>query len=281
MSQHPAGADTSKAVLAIITILLAIFVTGLARASNHGQDEARARADALFEQRGDLAKAGQAAALYRQVLSADPLDEHAAVRLVRLLTWLGVQAQDTKEEIKLYREAAETAEQACRDHPQSAAAHYWLGVAYGLRASAEGVVCSVFLVGPIRDAMHKVIELSPGYEQGGAYRVLGRLETKLPAMLGGDKEEAERLLRKALGMGPRYWLNHLYLASLYNRTGRQQEALELVEQVAQAEARPGLEPETAFWRRKARTILEAYHRTGEFNEEEPETCPVTADALRR
>jgi len=214
----------------------------------------KAEAEALFAQRQDLDRAAEAADCFRRVLALDPTDQSAAVRLLRVLIWLGVQSDGPKEQA-YYQEAVETARTALIHHPDHPGLHYWLGAAYGLLTNNAGPWRAMSLVEPIKKEMTKVLELDPGYEYGGADRVLGRLFTKLPSFLGGDKTKAEDHLRKAVGLGPRYWLNHLYLADLLIGQKRIQEARDLLQEVMSSEPLPDYRPESAEWREAAQKLL--------------------------
>jgi len=214
----------------------------------------KAEAETLFAQRQDPDRAAEAADCFRRVFAQDPTDQTAAIRLLRVLIWLGIQSDGQKEQA-YYQEAIETARTALIHHPDHPGLHYWLGAAYGLLTNKAGPWRAMRLVEPIKQEMSKVLELDPAYEYGGADRVLGRLYTKLPSFLGGDKTKAEDHLRKALGLGPRYWLNHLYLADLLIGQDRIQEARDVLQKVMSSEPLPDYRPESAKWREEARKLI--------------------------
>lgn len=208
------------------------------------------QADVLFEKRGDLKQALAAADLYKKALAKDPSDEKVALRLVRLLLWVGTQSEGERE-LELYRQAVKVARQAAKAHPSHPGPHYWLGMAYGLLADRGAVLKSLGYVKSMRKEMDLLLELDPSYYYGGAYRLLGRLHTRLPRLFGGDRDRAETYLRKAMELGPDFFLNHLFLAGLLQEEGRTQEAAKLLAKVRTARPTPGLEPECRFWRNLA------------------------------
>lgn len=212
------------------------------------------QAECLFVQRNDLPKARAAVESYRQVLKEDPQQVEASIKLARLLIFIGSQ-KDLQNEGRYYREAIEVSRQALRYHPNDPGPHYWLGVACGLMADVSGGFTALGLVDDTKQQMETVIKLDPTYDYGGAYRVLGRLHTKLPFIVGGDKEKAERYLRLALKLGPTYMLNHLYLADLLMVTDRYAEAEVVLRQVLAASAQRGLEPEDKLWKMHAGDAL--------------------------
>lgn len=209
------------------------------------------QAECLFKQRNDLPKALDAAKFYRQVLKEDPKQLEASVKLARLLIFVGAQCNDDREGGCYYQEAIDVSKSALCYHPAAPGPHYWFGVASGLMADVEGGLKALDLVEVTKEQMHDVIKLDPSYDYGGAYRVLGRLYTKLPFIVGGDKEMAEKYLRQALKLGPTYMLNHLYLADLLMVTDRYAEAEVVLRQVLAASAQRGLEPEDKLWKMHA------------------------------
>ncbi|KIX16060.1 hypothetical protein X474_00815 [Dethiosulfatarculus sandiegensis] len=237
-----------KCLLASLCCIWAFLPWGDSYAAPNKDTDLRGRAEDLYEKRDDPQNAQKAIESYRKIVSENPQDEKAACRLAQLLVWDGALSSDEKA-IACYKEAASLSEKVLKQNPKSTGGLYWLGVSYGLWASTAGPIKSISLVGEVKSVMERLAELDPSYEGGGAYRVLGRLYNKLPFFLGGDDAKAEELLRKAVSMGPRYWLNHLYLADLLQKCGREKEARQLVTQVRDTKAaEPGLEPETRLWK---------------------------------
>jgi tetratricopeptide (TPR) repeat protein len=237
-------------------IVVTLFLVNLAVTASGNQTKSLlSQAEALFNQRYDMEKARQAAQLYRRVLDLEPEHEQAACRLVRTLAWMGFFLNNDEKEKVLYQEAAKVAEQAAKCHPNQPQTIYWLGVAQGLLANVSGILGSLTLVDSSQKNMRRLIELDPAFQFGGGYRILGRIHTKLPGLLGGDKDQAEDYLRKAVQMGPKFWQNHLYLAALLKDQGRAKEARRVLGDVLQGGPLPGFEPEFKVWRQEALKML--------------------------
>lgn len=244
--------------LACIMALAACLVFGRASlASPAGLAQLMAQAEADYQSRSDLARAAMAVDKYRRIIKLNPDDEKASLRLLRLLIWLGACKEDLDldEAQEYYQQAITEGERAVKRFPGRPGPHYWLGVAYGLRANCSGPVTGLSLVDPIKDQMQRLMEIDPNYEYGGPYRVLGRLYTKLPGLLGGDNQKAEKLLRRAVKIGPGYWLNHLYLAEVLKEQGKLEEARVLVAMVKDGETLNGLEAESNLWKEVAADLL--------------------------
>jgi tetratricopeptide (TPR) repeat protein len=219
------------------------------------QEAPLAQADACFAQRQDFTQAERAADLFRQALSRDRHCERAALGLARVSVFTGVLSSG-EEEQRAYREAEEAARRLIEDWPLHVEGHYWLGVAQALQANASGFFHAIQKVRTAKANLVRALELDPAYDQGGPHRVLGRLYFKLPAILGGDNHLAERYLRQALQLGPRYWLTHIYLAVLLLDQGRAAEARNLLRQVVAGPAQAGQEAEYHIWREQARKLLQ-------------------------
>jgi len=100
---------------------------------------------------------------------------------------------------------------------------YWAAVSWGQWALARGKEEATKLgaAQKIRDYATILIELDPGFEDGGGYRVLGRLHDQAPRMQGEtewvSREEAIRNLRLAIKTDATNFANRLYLAEALAR----------------------------------------------------------------
>jgi tetratricopeptide (TPR) repeat protein len=237
-----------------VSVVIAAVLISLALAASASASELMAQAAALYAQRADAQKAQQAADLYDKALAADTKNEEAAWRKSQALYWVGTHLPESQQ-LAVLELAVEAAKQAVAINPQSLAGHYWLGVCYGVYGKAKGVMKSLSLVDPIKEEMAVVTKANPSYEDGGAYRVLGRLYFKLPGLAGGSNAKAVENLKKSVELGPQRWLNHLYLAEVYLATDKKAEAKELLQSIIAGPAQTGLEPEYADWKAEAEKML--------------------------
>jgi len=240
----------AAACLAVMALCLALALPALAADSAALVQQA----DQLYAQRVDLAKANQAADLYEKALAADPKNEEAAWKAARVLYWIGRNTKGDDNKIKVFERGIADAKKALAINAKSLGGHYWLGVSYGLYGSAKGVTKSLSLINPIKEEMAAVIAQDPKYDEGGPYRVLGRLYFKVPGIFGGSNSEAIKNLTTAIKYGPTRWLNHLYLAEVYLDEGEDAKAKELLALVIKGPAPQGLEPEYAMWKADAEKL---------------------------
>jgi hypothetical protein len=114
---------------------------------------------------------------------------------------------------------AETAE-ALRKEGDAPPIFYWAAVAWGRWAVERGKEEATKLgaAEKIRDYASILIALDPRFEEGGGYRILGRLHDQAPRMEAGtdwvSREEAVRNLRLALQTDAANFTNRLFLAQL-------------------------------------------------------------------
>lgn len=230
--------------------LLAVGAWTAMAAPTGGAGDLLARAETLYLQRGDLSLALQAADAYRQVLEAEPANLEAGLRATYLLVWVGAN-HEGDDEAKYVDQALTVAQGVAERHPDDPGARYWLGVCYGLAAMHSNIFSALSMADKTETEMRRVLAMDPSYDFGGAWRVLGRLYDKMPMLLGGDEDQAERMYAKALDVAPSYPLTRLYLADLRAKQGREQEARKLLRTVLDSPDVPGLEPECQRWREVA------------------------------
>jgi tetratricopeptide (TPR) repeat protein len=141
--------------------------------------------------------------------------------------------------------------------------YFWSAVNWGAWSRVVG------LLGAVRQGvatrLHRytqiTIALEPEYEEGGAFRLLGRLHAELPRVpfLSGwvDRGEAIPLTERAYAIAPANPGNRLLLALtlLDLAPERRPEALELLRQVEGFTPRPSMQIEDLYARREARKKL--------------------------
>lgn len=109
------------------------------------------------------------------------------------------------------------AEQCLMRAPEEPGCYYYRAINTGLYHEIK-IVGYQKGVKQMIDDCEKVIQLDPKYDRGGAYRILGRIYTKLPQTTGRpenvarDLDKAENYLRQAVRIGPDYPENHIFLA---------------------------------------------------------------------
>jgi tetratricopeptide (TPR) repeat protein len=191
---------------------------GIPRASvsKDSKDARILAADQDFKARKDDSRAQDALSKYRAIWSdSGHRNVEAGWKLAMTCYFTGhrlVHDSDSKE--RIFREGADAAEEAAKLSPTCAACEFWAAIDTALLGETVGVFKMISSLGAVKDRLQRVIELDPGYAYGGAYRLLGLIEQRLPGILGGDNDRAREYFEKAIEAAPDEPLNYLFMARL-------------------------------------------------------------------
>ncbi len=152
--------------------------------------------------------------------------------------------------------------------PEVLAAFYWASVDWGKWALVFGKTAAVRkgAAAKIRDYSTAVIALDPLYEDGGGYRVLGRLHHQTPyvPLLTGwaSREEALKNLRLSVRVAPENFINRFYLAEAVHdyESSKRGEARKALESLVAATPSPSFVVEDRKTQDEARADLAAWGR---------------------
>jgi tetratricopeptide (TPR) repeat protein len=247
---------TAVALLLSLTVFMTLSALAAPASAQETAAGLIAQGDSLYEGRADLAKAKEAKAKYAAALAAGDDAYGASWRLARVCYWIGDHTFDKEAKKATFLEGIEHAKKAIELGPDKADGHFWLGVNYGVYGEAKGVLKSLALVKPIKEAMRRVLEIDPAYDRGGADRVLGRVFHEVPGIAGGSEKKSLEHLIKSVEYGPRVGLNLLYLADTYISLDRYEDARKTLETILTMEPYRDLLPETEEERAQARERLE-------------------------
>ncbi|MBX3027351.1 hypothetical protein KF840_20830 [bacterium] len=119
----------------------------------------------------------------------------------------------------------ERAEAAVHADPRDAAAHLAIFCNLGKRLRHRGGWGLLTAFGDFsraRGELDTALSLAPDYP--GALAAKGQMLAELPRWLGGDRQEAERLLRRAVALDPLDGRVRLILANVLQENGQREEA---------------------------------------------------------
>lgn len=132
----------------------------------------------------------------------------------------------------LLERSLEQADRAIAADDRDALAHFARFCALGEQARRSGAsLSSLVKLWQIRDAVDRTLELAPDYSD--ALHGKGAFLCSVPRLLGGDPEQGERLVRRALQIDPEYVGARLFLAERLlergDRAGAESEAARALE----------------------------------------------------
>ncbi len=172
--------------------------------------------------------------------------------------WLGEYAEDAEDKLFFFDEGVECGKSGIVINEDSLESNFWLSVNYGSFGQEKGIMQSLALISPIKDAAEKALKLDANYFYGGPWRVLGRLYHKAPGFpfsIGNTKKAIE-CLEKAVELGPRFFLNRLFLAEAYISNRDKAKAKEHLEWILKTPPNKNHECEDEDYKRQAQSLLE-------------------------
>lgn len=179
---------------------------------SQGVEDLIAEGDKVCSGMTDMAQAKEALSKYEKALQL-AVDKYPVYwRLAKILYYIGDHTKGDKGKQEIFQKGIDYAKKAVELEPKKPDGYYWVGVNYGLYGEAKGILKSLSLVGPIKEAMNKILEIDPSYEDGGADRVLGRMYYRLPGFAGGSKKKSLEHLLKSKEFGPEDPVTRVYLA---------------------------------------------------------------------
>ncbi len=178
-------------------------------------------------------------------------------RLSEINYWFGEYASEADDKLAFFEEGVECGKTGIEIDENSVEANFWLAVNYGAFGQEKGIMQSLTLIQPIKAQAEKVIKLNESYFYGGAWRVLGRVYHKAPGFpfsIGSTKKAIE-CLEKAVNLGPKFYLNHLFLAEAYISNRDKDKAREQLEWIQNAPLNKNHEFEDERDKNLAETLL--------------------------
>jgi tetratricopeptide (TPR) repeat protein len=250
-----------------------------------------AEGDAHYERRAEKARGGLAdpketelaIQAYRRALAASPGDLHALAQLLRAMNFRGAfcgadlaTRKTIFDEGRALGQAAvarleKTAEgrppadrmAALRATAGAAAIYYWTAAHLGQWAQARGTFAAARagIAGKVRDLAETVAALDPALEEGGGYRILGRLHHQAPhiPLITGwvSKTKAVDYLRKSYALGPTNPVTWFFLGdALLDNEATREEGRALLKRCADTPPRADYVVESVAYADLARARLQ-------------------------
>ena len=206
--------------------------------------------DALYRERATLSKAREAAAIWTERLAKNPKDFDSAWKLARATYWLGGHEAEAARRTALER-GVEAGRQASELEPARPEGYFWMAASMGSLAESYGLRQGLKYRTPIREALEKVLQIDPAYQNGSADRALGRWYYKVPGLFGGSKKKSEEHLRKSLTYDPQSSASHFFLAETLFELDRKADAIAELQKVINGPVNPEWEPEDREFKQQA------------------------------
>ena len=183
----------------------------------------------LFKVADDVYKKKDVAAVKANMKDLEGLaasNEAAAWRFGRASYFVGARTDDAKTQEGIFSKGYKALEPYFNKGTKDVNTNYWFALNAGKYGKIKGVLKSLFLVKPMKTACNNVVAKDPGYEEGGAYTILGALEYEVP---GGDLKKGIDYFNKALKYNADGIAVNLYLGKSYYKQKEYAKAKERLE----------------------------------------------------
>ena len=218
------------------------------------------QADAAYSKREDIPEAKIAMVIYERAAVTDSAHAVEAYwKASRAAWWLGENTADRVEQLQNFQTAIHFAQKAVQLNPDSVEAHFWLGANEGTYGKAKGVLKSLSLVKSIRHEMAEVLRLNDHYLSGAAYRVLGVVDLKVPALMGGNLTRSKEELDQALRLGPEDPFVHYDYVQFYLASNNSDKARAALQGLRALQVASEMAPEHKMLIAKAEKLLGDTH----------------------
>lgn len=169
-------------------------------------------------------------------LADNPEDGHANWVIAKAYLYLGNRVSE--DVLETFQKGKEYADRAVELVPTSPDAFFWQASLIGCIGQTRGILQSLFMVRPMKDALDRALELDENYAD--AYHVLSMLYEQAPGfpLSIGNKKLALETARKAVELAPDNIEYPIQLARALNHNNRRSEAVEVLEELL---SRPAIE----------------------------------------
>lgn len=182
--------------------------------------EITASADRLYDERQQPEQVAQSVELLREW----PGDYETLWRLSRAHFFLGQEARAMTLARSHHLAGVEAGERAARIREGGVEGHFWLGVNLALLAQCEKRVNALRYALRARRELKRAVLIDPAYHGAGPLRVLARLESRLPRIVGGGHRRAQAHFEEAIRLKPANTVTRLYYAELLMERGETKRA---------------------------------------------------------
>ena len=210
--------------------------------------------DKLYSSRGELAHNQAALQAYENALHEDPASFEALWKASRAAWWTGTELKVRSERLDVFNRGIALGQKAVQVHPDAVEGHFWLGSNYASYGNTKGAWTSLMLIHRIRAEMEQVLRLDPRYLAGGADRILGILDYKVPGMMGGDKARGLRHLQASLDVDPQNPVTTYYLAECYDSLGEKDKARDMLQRMHALKPSPDFQIEFGLIQDKVQAL---------------------------
>ncbi len=140
---------------------------------------------------------------------------------------------ELEEKIAVFEQGRVSAQEAIKLDADNAEAYFLYAANLGNKTKLKGRAYGALTLNEILDHVKKALQLDPNHAP--ALQMMGGLLAELPWFLGGDIDEAQKLLERAIEVDGNYTNARIILAELFIKQGKLHSARRQLMAVIQAE----------------------------------------------
>jgi tetratricopeptide (TPR) repeat protein len=214
------------------------------------------QAETAFNQRDGSDRFEKALAQLDAVRSPGQRSFEVEWKFAKYSYFLGKETADQAESERIFERGRDAGNIASRLEPNKPDGYFWFAANLGEMSRRSPITVGIKSVDDIREAMNKVIELDPGYQNASAYDGLAQLELATRLTNGGSAEKAVELLQKGLTLSQDNAYLHLHLGEALLAVKKDAEARRQLDQVLKMKPNPEYVPEHQECVARAKKLIE-------------------------
>lgn len=204
----------------------------------------------------------QAIQLFKKAIDDNDHKREAVVYLLQSYNFRGAWTRiGDKEKKNIFKQGKNLGKKMLQKNPENHKIKYWYMVNLGRWGHSIGLIKAVRK--DIAKRMHtlcqELIHDAPKYDDGGAYRILGAMNLKvphIPLMLTWPSDhDAVKLLKSACDLGPDNVANFVLYAHALKEVGRQKDAVSQLKKVSDRSPRKNNYLPDKYYLDKAHSLI--------------------------
>lgn len=139
---------------------------------------------------------------YKKALKFSENNADLQWKITRCFWFLADEAVERVKREGYFRDGISYGKAAIKSDPDNSNAHLWYGLIVGSEAIDRGIVNSLYKRDRIKKELNTALSLNP--KNTNAYVGLASWYFHVPAVLGGDREKAMKMINRAIAIEPNY-----------------------------------------------------------------------------
>jgi tetratricopeptide (TPR) repeat protein len=171
----------------------------------------------LIDKREHQGNLDQAIERLQELRATDRDNDLIHGKLSHAFYYKGWFANHNRERLRWFEQGKHFGKRAITLNPEAIYGTFWYGINLGMWGQSRGILSSLKALRPLSEAMEHVLNRNEAFFFAGPHRALGRIYHKVPGwpVSIGNKNKAVAHLERSVELGPRFFLNRIYLAELY------------------------------------------------------------------